>query len=89
MIKLKGLLTESTKHIPIDSDIYSIGDMIDINPKYFIGYTFTNGTHGKIIDIDKSDYASDSVSITVKLKHIEPDDTHSEKLNIDNYLQIK
>lgn len=60
----------NTKNLT-ESNHPNIGDLITINPAEFPDFEFPKGTQGKIIDIDKADYASDDLVYTIEIYHID------------------
>jgi hypothetical protein len=78
MQKLAGILKEE----------YAIGDSIEINASSFPNYEFPYGTTGEIVDIDSSDYASDELTYTVKLKYVDPTGEEFDTLFVDDNDQI-
>jgi hypothetical protein len=61
-----------------------IGDTITINPEAFPSFEFPKGTRGKIIDINKADYASDDIVYRVKIYHIDGQGDPATELYVED-----
>jgi len=68
---------------------HNIGDTIELVTVEFPGYKFPYGTKGKVVNIDKADYASDDLVYTIKLRHIDPTGDVVDELLVDNPKMIK
>jgi hypothetical protein len=85
--KLQQIIKEEIRRALNEN--YEMGDSININIEEFPNYKFPYGISGRVISVDKADYASDDVVYTIELKHIEPTGDIMDKLLVDNPRMIK
>ena len=83
--ELKSLIREEIKKILKEN--YKAGDTIQINTKAFPNFKFPYGNKGKVVDINRQDYASDELVYTVKIKYIDAQGDPSDTLHIEDLNQ--
>jgi len=83
--ELKSLIREEIKKILKEN--YKVGDTVHVNTKAFPNFKFPSGNKGKVIDIDKADYASDELVYTVKINYIDAQGDKADTLHIEDLNQ--